>query len=667
MFLCTSNAFSGSGDGKGSGHGPGSGYGSGSRYPNNNQNTMNSFRFWRLASLSGEIRAKGLYREQERTENGFGDRQFGQYLTGGVLLKTKSYFVHPNFLVFDADGGYFPEKNIDNYIVLPDQAEVRTLKKLDLKATFFGQKKANFTAFANFDESYQNRENLTDIKSNSKQWGGIFNYNNKILPFSANFHQRYWKQKEISTGRKFTMDELGALVKATKSFTLRDKHELSFSHNEYVNINENLNRIQNTIENLSLHNYVAFGEKKKYTFNSMVSNYTMKGNTDYSRFQALENLTLKLPENLTFINSYNFYQTKQVSNKLVQHNIQSSLDHKLFQSLESRLFFEYNLFDHNLYNEFTSKAGIYLKYTKQIPTGNFTLSYMYYRYHDDMNSDPSTLQIRGEEYTLSDNQIVLLKRAYVDPNTIVVKDVTGVITYVKDVDYILIERYPYIEIRRIIPGFQLANNANVYIDYDAIQPGKYKYDADNHMLSANLMLFNRKLELYYRLSNQDYVNMTKTEYLTLNYFTSNTVGGRLDFEFVNGGAEYEFYNSSLVPYRMTKYFINFQKNIKNKVSLSLGGNYQDYHMIHENENQQFLDINSRISYSILRTTKFNLDCSYRKQQGRGIELELLTSRAEITSVIRQLYLTLGAEFYKRNYIAEKLMLKGVYVQIVRKF
>lgn len=616
--------------------------------------------------MSGEVRAKGLYREQERIGIGFSDYQYSSYLTGGVLLKTKSYFVHSNFLTFDADAGYYPETSRDNYIVVPDQAEVRTMKKLDLRASFFNQKKANFTAYANFDESYQNRENLTDVKSNSQQWGGVFNYNNKILPFSVNFHQREWKQKEVATGRKYSMDEIGVLAKANKSFTLRDKHELTFSHNEYVNINENNLRIKNTVENISLHNYVAFDSKKKYTFNSMISNYSMIGNVDHSRFQVLENLILKLPENLTFINSYNYYLTQQNLNKLNQHSIQSSLDHKLFNSLETRLFFEYNQLNHSLYNEFNTKTGFNIRYTKQIPKGQFTLSYMYFTFHENMESDPTSLQSTNEEYVLSDNQIVLLKRAYVDLSTVEVKDITGTLIYTKDVDYILIDRNPYVEIRRI-PGGLIANSATVYIDYFATQPGAYKYDTDNHLFTANVLLFDRKLELYYKMSTQDYRNLSKTEYLTLNYYTQNVVGGRLDFGFINGGAEYEYYKSSIMPYRMTKYFINMQKNYNNKILITLGGDMQDYYMINEKENQRFLNVSSKFTYAFLKNTRFNLDFNYRKQQGRGIDMELLTSRAEITSVIRQLYLTFGAEVYRRTYIGEKLNLKGVYVQIVRKF
>jgi hypothetical protein len=58
---------------------------------------------------------------------------------------------------------------------------------------------------------------------------------------------------------------------------------------------------------------------------------------------------------------------------------------------------------------------------------------------------------------------------------------------------------------------------------------------------------------------------------------------------------------------------------------------------------------------------------YRKQTGQSIDLNLFTARSEITSQINLLYLTLGVELYKRDYVGEVINFKGTYVKIVRKF
>jgi hypothetical protein len=96
---------------------------------------------------------------------------------------------------------------------------------------------------------------------------------------------------------------------------------------------------------------------------------------------------------------------------------------------------------------------------------------------------------------------------------------------------------------------------------------------------------------------------------------------------------------------------------------------QNYTMLNEPEAryQRYLDISGKAEYTIIKQTKLNLDVMYRKQSGRGIDLDLLTARLEITSVIYQLYVTAGVEVYRRDYIGDKINFKGTYIQISRRF
>ena len=209
----------------------------------------------------------------------------------------------------------------------------------------------------------------------------------------------------------------------------------------------------------------------------------------------------------------------------------------------------------------------------------------------------------------------------------------------------------------------------MYLDYTVTQPGSYKYDADNHAFGVNLGLFKGRGDIYYRLSVQNYRNLENTDYITLNYFTQNVVGFRLGFNVISGGAEYEDYKSSILPYRMVRFFLNLQKNFENRLTLVLNGNMQNYTMLNEPTSriQRYTDVTGKAEYVIINQTKVNLDVMYRKQSGRGIDLDLLTARLELTSVFYQLYLKAGIEVYRRNYIGDKIHFKGIYIQLTRKF
>ncbi len=633
------------------------------------QKSINSIYFWKLHSISGEATLNGFYREQQRSGVGIYEYQKSSFLSGGAIVKTTSSILHPNFLTLDIEAGYMPETSRDNFLVIPDQAQVSTLKKLGgLSASFFKQKSITLNFFGNYEERHFARENLTDVKSTDQYSGGTFNYSNKFLPMSFNYRSKKWKEEEIHTGRQNTLDQKLFDAQLSKSFTKYDRNELRYSHDENINVNQNLYTVANTIDNIDFTSHIVPDAKQKYSFNTMISNMNQHGNLNLQRFQANEAVNIQLPSNFSLFSSYHFYDTHQPLSSFKQNNVNAGLEHRLFSSLRSRINFDYNSINHTAYHEFNRKSGIEFNYTKKIPTGQLLVSYKFDRYHEDYKSDPVLLQVINEQYVLTDNAIVLLKLSDILIQTVVIKDATGTLTYENGLDYILIERGKYIEIRRI-PGSSIANEAVVLAGYSATQQGAYKYDANTHMFTSSVFLFKNVLSIYYRFSTQGYSNIEKTEYITLNYFTQNLVGCRVDFVFLAAGAEYENYKSSILPYRMMRYFINFQKKYGKNLTLTLNGNLQNYVMLDEPEPkyQNYLDIAGKGIYSLFRNTNLSLDIMYRKQQGRGIDLELLSSKCEITSVVNRLYLTFGLEVYKRYYVGEKVNFKGTYIKIVRKF
>lgn len=632
------------------------------------QSSDESFHLWKLNSLTGEARLNGLYREQERSGSDFRDFQKSSYLSGGLLLKSSSSILHKNFLVLNIDAGYMPETKRDNYIIVPDQAEVRTMKKLGFGATFLQKKKANFHLFGDYDESYSSRENLTDIKSTNRHLGGNMLYSNKILPFNVDFHSRKWEEEEMQTGRKFKLDQKIIGARASKSFTHSDRNELRYSHDENVSVNQNSFRLANTNDNIDFVSSIALDTIQKSSLNTILSNNRQYGNLNFNRFQAGESIRLELPANLTFTGNYNFFNIHQSLTGMLQNSVTTSLAHQLFKSLRSKINFDYNSIKHSVYHEFNTKSGFDLNYTKAIPGGQLLVSYQYDRYHQNYNSDQAALNIINETYLLSDDKISLLRLPDVTASSLIIRDVTGTMVYESGLDYILIERGRFTEIRRI-PGGSIPNHTAVLVDYTAAQPGAYKYDANAHVFATYVYLFKSKLTINYRFSTQNYLNLEQAELVTLNYFTQNVVGFRLDFGFVNAGAEYEDYKSSILPYRMTRYYLSFQQTLGKKLTFVLNGNLQDYVMLDEPEPkyQKYLDASGRVVYSIFKQTNLNLDLMYRKQTGRGIDLDLLTAKFEIVTSLNRLHLSWGTIIYRRNYVGEEINFKGTYIKLVRKF
>jgi len=620
-------------------------------------------------SFSGEVKLKALYRSQESVFNEVVNEQQSNYYIGGLRLHSSSYLWDPDILLLDLEGELNPETRDETYLTIPNRSEVRTLNKLGIKASVFNNKPITLNTYINFHQSYFNRELLTDVKSNNRLLGGILTSNNKFLPLSLAFRQTQWDQTELQSGRNFSMDQSNIEGRIYKTFGQDDKNELVYSHDEYNYQYSDLDDVINKTDRLRLSNNLYFDKEKNLNYNSLISYYNQKGNNEYNRFESLQRILFNLPNNFRFTANYDYYKREDLFQTTAQNRVRGELHHKLFLSLKSNLFIDYSNLNRNSgFNsqESNTRSGIDFKYTKKIPLGQLNLSYSYFRQHQSAISESSLLQIRSEEHKLSDDEIVLLDKAYIDPLTIEVRDETGTILYQPDFDYILVERNNFIEIQRVLGGL-IVNNQIIYVDYIAAPPGTYEYNANNNAFSASLLLFKRIFELYYRRSAQDYSNISQTDLLTLNYYTQNIVGARFDFGFVRAGIELDDYESTIIPYQLMRYYVNLNGRLGKKFLLSLNGSIRDYIIIDNEVDRIYANLSGRLAYNINRKMKVNLDVGYLNQSGRNIDLEALTGRLEFTSNFRQLTMKAGMEVYNRLYVNSRHTLNGGYIQIARKF
>jgi len=238
--------------------------------------------------------------------------------------------------------------------------------------------------------------------------------------------------------------------------------------------------------------------------------------------------------------------------------------------------------------------------------------------------------------------------------------------YQLNFDYILIERSGYVEIQRV-PGGQIPNNGTIYIDYSFRQPGSYSYGANNNYFNASILLLGRLIEIYYRYSVQDYPELTQGEVLSHNYFNQQVYGVRLDVGFARGGIESDIYNSTIIPYRMKRYYLNLNWNFRSKLLLNINGNIRDYTMIADEVDQLYANISGKVAYSIRPRMKVSLESGYLSQRGINIDLDLVTARAEFHSAFQKLHVRVGVEMYRRLYLNSEFAFNGTYVRLTRNF
>ena len=628
-----------------------------------------SLGIWHFRNISGELDLRAQYRQLVSSFNEVSEDQRSTYLLGGVKLNTNSYLWDEDLILIDLGGAYSPEFRDENYITVPDRSEVRTLKKVDFKTTFLNNKPLTLQAFYNFDQNYYNRELLTNVRSNNQQWGGSLALNNKFLPLTLTYRNQEWDQEEIQTGRIFKMDQESVELRSTKSFGSRDRTEIFYTHHNYLYRYEEVHQTHNLIDRVALNNSVFFDTQRKFNLNSRFTWYKQEGTNTFRRLELQEGLSMQLPHHLRLMGVFNLYNLKDPFQIWDQLRTRVSLQHRLFQSLTSKVYFEYSRVKQeavSLQNESDIRTGIDLKYSKKIPVGTLNLAYNYFRHEHATDGAPGMLQVLNEEQLISDGEITMLNKPYVELPSVVVKDVTGSVIYQLNFDYILIERSTYVEIQRI-PGGLIPNEATLMIDYVFIQPGSYSYGANNHRFSASVLLFKRLLELYYRFSVQDYPKLDNGDLLTLNYYKQHIYGLRLDLGIARAGIEADMYDSNIIPYRMKRYYLDVNWNFKSKFLLTVNGNIRDYRMIADDVNQLYSNISGKLAYRIKPRMRVSLESGYLNQSGPNIDLDLLTARAEFFSEFNKLQVRVGLEMYRRLYLNSEFDFNGAYIQLTRRF
>lgn len=630
------------------------------------QNPVISWGIFNLQSYSGLIGVEGLYRNQTTIlANGKTEEPVTNQFTGRILLNTDSYLWHPNFMGINLNLDYNPGVTNEAFLVTPDRAETRTAESLRLMLLLFKQRPLSFNLFYNLSHSFTNREYTSNVETLNRDYGANLSFRNKIVPVSIRYINSAWNQLEISSSRNYINLRESLQADFNKSFGFGDKHNLIYAYEDYRRKYTNADTISNFVNNVRLQNYIPFNKNRTSNLRSLINFHDQQGNQTYRRMQINENLLFQLPFNFDISGNYRFTNLEDIFQKTKQHNLLSKINHQLFSSLRSSAYYELIDIDNTFYDEQTRQAGFNLDYKKKIGFGTWNIGYNFRNRNDDRDGRSSTLIVTREEKVLLDGETILLDYPYVDLASVIVRDETGTIIYDENLDYILIERDNYVEIQRL-PGGQIVNGQSVYIDYLVLQPISFSYNTNNHGIKTGFDLFNRLFQVYYRYNEQTYDNIRFIDPAILKTVYQNVYGLRITKYIFSFGAEYDLYQSNIVPYETKRYFATISEQLSN-IYFVINANYLDRYLIKDREYQRFFDFSGQINLKIQRSGKISFYMGYRNQEGRGIDLDLRNFKIEYSGRYRSLHLSTGIEVYKRNYLGESISYNGAFIKLERRF
>jgi hypothetical protein len=631
------------------------------------QNTRVPIKLWGLQSFGGVIGVEGEYQTKDiNLRSSYSDNLKSSIFRGRLGLNTQSYFYHPNLISLETEMEYNPGTQKDKYLVIPDRSDVTTGERARGIITVLRTQPVIVTGNASIAHIFTNREYATNVETYNTSFGVGISYKNNFAPIGISFQKEKIDQKELRTERQYLTRRNNFKANSSLSISEYDKNRITYTFDDYERQYFSSAVVKSQISSIHLNSNIHFDSTNANSLNSNIFYSSNSGNFNYNRFQVNENLNLKLINSLFYSGNYHFFNFDQQLTNLKQHTVRNRLEHQLYKSLRTHIYYEYINTDQTFFNEQTYTAGIGLSYSKKIPTGNFSLSYNFRKRNLDNENLAPALFFIDESHRLADDEIVLLNNPFVEITSILVKDETGTINYQNNLDYIIVERNNFIEIQRL-PGGLIENGTAIYVDYRSIGQPSFEYSVNSNNFSTRLTLFQNLFEIYFRLNENSYSNIKGREASILKSLSQRVYGTKISINPITAGIEFDDFNSNIIPYESTRYFLTVAGRVSSRLNTSLTANLKFIELLDENEKQEFHDIAGRIVYGISSSTNFNLEASYRFQEGKGLDLDLAILRGEIKTQFRAIYITIGFEGYNRKYISEKINYWGSFIRIERKF
>jgi len=630
--------------------------------------SQNEYSFWNLNYIRGYIGLESNYYYLNTTlRTGFNEVQKSSQFNGSFSLDTKSSIVHPNFLELELNALFRPGTRNDNFIVAPDQAAVTTAEKVGFRTYLFKQRPLNASFYFNYDHSFVRRDFATNIENFRKNVGAFVYFRSYFANFNFNYNYDDWLQDELDLKRFYASKIHNFKTDITQSFGKNYYNKLTLSYGDFFrkySFNDLI--IANKVFDANLNTKFMLEMFVPVRYYSLILYNKQVGYDNRNKFDVNQSLFTQLPYNFKFNASYNYNYLKVNLFTSDLNKVNFGLNNQLYNSLNTFINFEFTKYKQHLYDEKTNRFEVGFNYTKNIPFGNFELSYSYSQYKRSTESNTNVNVVYSESHKLTDGEIELLNNPNVFRNTIIVTDEKNIIVFQEGFDYEIIDHSEFLEIRRL-PGGQIPNNGIVLVDYSFMIDNSYKFTSPNHHFSIGLNLFSNFIQFSYSGVEVNYNNVENVRYIILKWVSQRILSLTLNYAGLKTGMEFNSFKSNIVPYESVRYFGQYDYLLEETTLFSLIVNYKTLYLTQQFQRQNFADVVGRIMFYLSRQSKLLVEGSYRFQEGIGIDLNLLKFKTEYQLSFRATQIAIGVELYDRTYIQETRQYMNGYISLQRNF
>lgn len=552
---------------------------------------------------------------------------------------------HPKFMDFDISLGIAPQQM--NQRSEPGSGGERFrnsyLTHYRVNSNFLKEKPLNFSLFTDKQREIQNRDFFERQIIDSNIYGGRFALRNEKVP--AGFSYRY-SEKNIDRsfrGDQVFDDEIIGLQMRPK-FIPWGETDMDYTRNKFLRREAGTDDQKGVSDQISVSSWYQWDEAHPRNLGTSLRYFSLDDTRDSRDLTLNESLTVEHSDRLQSFYQYNLAENSVDNSDSARHDITLGLGHQLYESLRGSVSVNGTSLKTTSFDENQAGVSVDEDYLKRIGFAQLGAGIGYVYERRNRNAAAAFLNITNESHVLLDSTVVFLNHRNIDTSIIVVTNSAGTRSYIRDLDYQIIEHLSgFIEIRRMATG-DISNGDPVLVDYIVRQNPSFGFSTAQNHYRVSLGFWENTLQFYSRYRQQRHSGLEEESNFVLEGLNDTVSGCQLNLNNMNVSAEYEDYGSDLTPYTASRFREDLTWNISPLSLLTLHAG-QDYVNLSDDRRDSY-DVRGRYSLRLSRLAVGSLENGYRRQKGKNTDLENLTSRVTYRLNVSDLSLETGYEFQK---------------------
>jgi hypothetical protein len=575
-----------------------------------------------------------LYRRQnDSREGGYdGDTPYQEDRFEETLqLSTTAAIYHPNLVDLSLSGTFgLCQTWFDRDGVA--ESETGMIREWDVSSAFLRKEPVGLTLYSRQRRGLLDREFGPSVDNTVTTSGGILDLRSEWLPTRLEYSHVVEDQAAGGDVPGYNLTQNTATWHT--DYRPSDRQELSWDYSQVWKHESpgNASEVAFDTRDLALLHTLQLGEDDRVRLDSAVRDFRQAG--DWGRRQTSweENLFVRHAEPFSTRYRYALEQHSFGAVDETQQTAETSFIHRLHESLTTHG--TLGLKDRQrgaAGGSFETYGLLASDYRKRIPFGLLTvgLSAGLNRQENDALSAPT--QVINSQATFNDAGPITLIGAQIIPASVVVTDLTGLMTYVPDIDYTLTAVGDHIELKRIIGG-RILDGQRVRIDYQlgpapanttttATESVGVRYDLQRGILNG--------LGVYARYATQDQtIDSDSRLPLTPNRYDDATVGADYRVWRLTFVLEHRNHDSTIVPFSSDRLSARYAQRLDHGTTFHLNGAYTLTDYPDSSNKVDLLTLGTAVQHQLTERLNASASLLWRDEQDqlvgntRGLEQDL---------------------------------------------